>query len=123
IRFDAPTVLRIQAKVEIAPVRWIGLALNVGGRSAQEKIDEVASRFTDAPVYGGTEEEVAVGYVGEVFFILVVVILSAEFEGMPPHHFAEIVEHLIDVFEQLIRPARHTDGIVIEIGFRDALDG
>src|SRR5215469_15511097 len=41
---------------------------------------------------------------------------------MCAHHLAEVVEHLVDVVDQLVRPAGHTDDKVIEIDLRNSFN-
>src|SRR5271167_1771135 len=77
--FHAPTVLRIKTKVEIPSVRRIGLALDIGGRSSQKKINKIAPGFaglTAAKI--AAVEKIAVSDVRKIFFQLVVVVLASE---------------------------------------------
>src|ERR1700687_1891882 len=122
IRLDAPTILGKKTKVKTSSVGRIRLSLDEGTGRTQEKIDKVATSFRSSAVQASPEEEVTVSDVGKVFFILVVVILGAKFHRVSADNFAEIVEHLVDVFDQLVRPARHANSKVIEVDFRNPFD-
>jgi hypothetical protein len=67
------------------------------------------------------KEEISVGYVREVFFQLVVVILTAEFDGMRTNDFAVVVNDLVNVIQQVIGPARHSNDEVVEVNLWNAL--
>src|SRR5690348_5350542 len=121
VRFHSPTVLRVQAKIKVSAVRGIRLPLYKGRGRAQQKIHEVAAGFTLPAAVVRAKKEVAVGDVGKVLLQLVVVILPAKLNGVGTDYFAEVVNDLVDVVNQLVRTAGHANYEIVEINFGHAL--
>ena len=96
--------------------------MHVGTGSTQQKVRKVTSGLAVAAVESCAKKEIAVGDVGEIFFELIEVILAAHFEGVRPDQTAKVVYDLINVVNQLVGTAGHTDDVVVEVNLRHALD-
>ena len=71
---------------------------------------------------GGAKEVISVGDVRQIFFQLVEVELAAKLYVVGSNGFAEVIHHLVDVVDQLVRPAGNADDKAVEVDLWNALD-
>ena len=92
-------------------------------RRADQEIGKVTPCFAGFPIEIASEEEIAVrDVINEVFFELVVVKLTSELERVGADDFAVVVQDLVDVVDQTVRTARHSDHKVVEVDFRNTFE-
>ena len=120
IRLDTPTVLSEEAKIKAPAVGGKGPSLDKLAWSADEKINDVASRFAGHAVNSRAEEQVAIFGVEEILLQLIEVVLASEFQGVRAEDFAEVVEDLEAVLGEADRFAGHSNREAIEVRFGDA---
>ena len=103
-----PTVLRVEAKIFVASVKGLELALVVLAGSAEQEVDEIE------PVSAPEEQKTAVELSDGVSIDLVVVEFPAGLDGVRADHFGKIVEPLEGVVDLPQLVGVGSDGVVVE---------